>query len=147
MALNPRIRVLTYLLLTFGFSSPFYVLCIRHGTKAYIFRLMWCPTIAGLVTTLLTKRPFREFGWRLGKPRYLLAGWSIPMAYSLPAYLLVWATGLGGFPNERGVAAFRSHLHMGSSPTWLLPIVVYVLGAIVAVLFSWLLPLPALIGR
>jgi len=139
MALSPPLRVFTYLLLVFGLSSPFYVQTIRHGMKAvYIFGLMWCPAIAGLVTTLLTKRPFREFGWRLGKPRYLLAGWSIPMAYSLPAYLVVWATGLGGFPNEKGVAAFRSLLHMGSTPTWLLVVVVFVLGAIVAVLFSCL---------
>ena len=139
MASSARVRVIAYLVLTFAFSSVFYVLCIRRGMKAgYIFGLMWCPAISALLTSCLTKRPFRDLGWRLGKPRYLLAGWSIPMAYSWPAYLLVWATGLGGFPKEHGVERFRNLLHMGSTPTWILLIIVYLLGAFAAVLFSCL---------
>lgn len=139
MALSPRVRVFTYLFLTFGLSSPFYVLCIRHGMKtSYIFLLMWCPGVAALLVALLTKRSFREFGWGLGKPKYLLAGWSVPMAYSWPAYLVVWATGVGGFPKEQSVERFRSLLHLPSTPTWLLLALVYVLGSVVAVLFSCL---------
>ncbi len=100
---SPRLRVGAFLLLTFAFSSFFYVLCIRHGMKTgYIFLLMWSPAVAGLLVTWLTRKPLREFGWRLGRLRYLLAGWSIPMAYSWPAYLVIWVTGLGGFPNEQG---------------------------------------------
>src|SRR5579862_609746 len=119
MLSSPRVRVLSYLVLTFAFSSPFYVQCIRHGVqRGYIFGLMWSPALAGLLTTLMTKRSFREFGWRLGKPRYLLAGWWVPMAYAWPAYLLVWATGLGGFPKERTVEHFRSFLHLAAAPTW-----------------------------
>jgi uncharacterized protein len=139
MVWSPRLRVFAFLSVTFLSSSFFYTLCIRNGMKAsYIFRLMWCPGLSALLVTLLTKRSFREFGWQLGRPRYLLAGWSIPMAYSWPAYLVVWATGLGGFPKEPGVEQFRSLLHLPSTPTWLLLALVYVLGAVVAVLFSCL---------
>lgn len=139
MPWSPRLRVLAFLLVTFLFSSLFYVLCIQHGMRAgYVFLLMWCPGIAGLIVTWLTKRPFREFGWRLGRPKYLLAGWSIPMVYSWPAYLAVWVTGLGGFPNEQAVERFRSLLHLHSTPTWFLLSFVYVLGSVVAVLFSCL---------
>lgn len=91
---SPRVRVLTYLFLVFSLSSVFYVLCIRHGMKtSYVFGLMWCPAAAGILTGFLTKRPWREFGWGLGKARYLLAGRAIPMIYIWPAYLLVWVTG------------------------------------------------------
>jgi uncharacterized protein len=139
MAPNPRVSVLTYLALAFGFSSVFYVLCLRHGMKAsYIFGLMWCPAIAGMLAGFLRKRPFREFGWRLGKARYLLAGWSIPMAYTWPAYLLVWVTGLGGFPKEQGVEKIRNLLHMATAPPWVLLITYYLLGSVLAVLFSCL---------
>jgi len=139
MASSPRVRVFTYLVLTFAFSLVFYVLCIRHGLKAtYVHGLMWCPALAGLLTTLLTKRSFREFGWRLGKPRYLLAGWWIPMAYSWPAYLLVWASGLGGFPKEQAVEKLRSLLHLGSEPAWIVLLVTYVVVAVLATLFGCL---------
>jgi len=139
MASSPRARVFSYLALTLAFSSIFYGLCLRYGMKqTYIFGLMWCPAVAGLLATLLTKRSLREFGWRLGKPRYLLAGWWIPVAYSWPAYVFVWATGLGGFPSQEGVDRFRNLLHMPSAPTWVVLVVAYVAGAFFAVLFSCL---------
>lgn len=137
MASSPRVRVLTYVVLTFAFSSFSYVHCIRHGMEAaHIDGLMWCPALAGLLTTLLTKRPFREFGWRLGKLRYLLAGWWVPMVYAWPAYLLVWTTGWGGFPKQRAVDQFRSFLHLASAPTWLVLIAAYFVVATLAVLFT-----------
>jgi len=139
MVCSPRVRVLSYLVLTFAFSSPFYVHSIHHGMEiVYIFGLMWCPALAGLLTTLLTKRPFREFGWRLGKPRYLLAGWWVPMVYAWPAYLLVWATGWGGFPSDHAVDQFRGYLHMASAPTWLVLIAAYLVVATLAILFGCL---------
>ena len=137
MATSPRVRVCIYLVLVFSLSTFFYVNCIRHGMKgSYIFGLMWCPAAAGLLTALLTKRPFREFGWRLGKPRYLLAGWAIPMVYSWPAYLVVWLTGLGGFPKPESVEKIRNLLHMAAAPTWVLLISYYLLGSVVAVLIG-----------
>ncbi len=39
---------------------------------------------------------------------------------------------------SRGVERFRSLLHLHSTPTWLLLVLVYVLGSVVAVLFSCL---------
>jgi len=139
MPSSPRFRVLAYIIFVFAFSSIFYTLCIRHGMKeAYVYGLMWCPAAAGLLTTLLTKRSFREFGWRLGKPKYLLAGWWISMAYSWPAYLVVWGTGLGGFPNQQVVGQFREFLHMPSTPTWIVLVVSYVLVATAAALLGCL---------
>lgn len=137
--MSPRARVIIYLVLTFGFSSVFYTLCIRHGMKEnYIFGLMWSPAASGILTTLLTKRSFREFGWRPGKFKYLLAGWWIPMAYSFPAYLLVWTTGLGGFPNHENLEHLRAFLHLPAMGTVPLLIAVYAVIATVGVGFSCL---------
>ncbi len=137
MAANPRVRILTYLILVFSFSLVFYELCFRYGMKAsYVFGLMWCPAAAGVLTSLFTKRPWHEFGWRLGKSKYLLAGWTFPIVYMWPAYLLVWTTGVGGFPNPHQVEKIRGMLHMPSAPTWAPLAVYYVIGSVAAVLFS-----------
>jgi membrane protease YdiL (CAAX protease family) len=139
MNASPQVRVVTYVVLVFAFSSVFYTLCLRHGMKAgYIFGLMWCPAMAGMITSLLTRRSLREFGWRPGKPRYLFAGWWIPMAYSVPAYLVVWATGLGGFPNLKALGRMRSMMHLSSSPDWAVLIIAYVVNAVLGVLVGCL---------
>ncbi len=41
---------------------------------------MWAPGIAALVTRLLYRRNLRGFGWRLGKPRYLIISYLVPLA-------------------------------------------------------------------
>lgn len=137
MALSPRFRILVYLALVFSLSLTFYVLCFRHGMKSsYVFGLMWCPATAGMLTCLLTQKPWYEFGWRFGKAKYLLAGWAIPMVYIWPAYLLVWLTGIGGFPKAQQVEKIRSLLHMSSQPTWALLAIFYLIGSVGAVLFG-----------
>ena len=131
---TPRLRVVTYVVLVFALSSIFYTLCLRNGMKAsYVFGLMWCPAVSAFVTSLLTKKPFRDFGWQLGNPRYLLGGWLIPMAYSVPAYLVVWGTGLGGFPNVKALDRMRGMLHLSSSSDFAVLVVAYVVNAVAGV--------------
>lgn len=137
MPSRPWVRVSSYLALVFSFSAIFYSLCFQHGkTATYTFGLMWCPAIAAVLTSLFTKRPWRDFGWRLGKSRYLLAGWAIPLVYLWPAYLLIWATGIGGFPKEQQVERIRSLLHIHSGPTWAPLMIYYLIGSVAAVLFG-----------
>ena len=101
---DPRTRILIYLLLTFAFSSYFYVQGHRHGlTTPIVLGIMWCPGVAAIVTSLLTRRSLREIGWGIGKVKYQLAAWVTPMLYAWPAYILVWMTGLGGFPAAKAV--------------------------------------------
>jgi uncharacterized protein len=137
--LSPRIRILAYLSLVFSFSLPFYILCSTHGMKAWYVRgLMWCPGAAGILTGFFSKRPWHQFGWRLGKPRYLVAAWIIPMAYIWPSYLLVWAIGIGGFPDAQQVEKIRVLLHMGSQPTWAPLTIFYGVNSLARVLFGCL---------
>jgi len=135
MAPSPHVRVLAYSVLVFSFSLVFYILCHRHGMKPpYVLGVLWCPAAAGILTSFLTKKPWHEFGWRLGKAKYLLAGWVIPMTYLWPAYWLVWATGVGGFPNAQTVVKIRSLLHMASEPTVVALITFYLFRSVLSVL-------------
>lgn len=97
-------RIGTFLLLAFGLSSIFYTLIINGGGLEangglYVFGLMWCPGVAALLTRLLWDRTLRGFGWRWGNWRYHLEAYSLPILYGAVMYGVIWAMGLGGFPN------------------------------------------------
>ena len=61
-----------------------------------IFAHMWGPGIAAIATRLIHRRTLRGMGWSLGKLRYLLAAYCIPLILAFVAYGAVWITGLGG---------------------------------------------------
>lgn len=105
------LRIATFLLFAFGFSSVCSMLFIRAGGMAeapglYLYALMWSPGIAALLTRLLWDRTLKGFGWRLGNWRCLLQGYALPILYGSLLYGVIWATGLGGFPNLEVIAAF-----------------------------------------
>ena len=90
--------IVVFLLLTFGFSSIFYVLISRHpmtqpGSSLYVFALMWCPGISGLVTRLIFQGNLRGHGFGWGKTKYQFASYWIPLAYASAVYLPVWFAG------------------------------------------------------
>jgi len=117
-----RIQVLTYLVLVFLFSSIFYFLILRagglrSGGGVYVLCLMWCPALAGMATLRLNGRSLSDLGWKW-KANFQFWSWLIPILYAVIAYVIIWATGLGGFGNPQylsGVAA-RSHFN---GPHWL----------------------------
>jgi membrane protease YdiL (CAAX protease family) len=99
-----RANILTYLACTFALSSVFYALIIHKGQLGamnglYVYGLMWCPGTAALLTCRLRGIPVSALGWSW-KPRYQVLSYVIPIAYALAAYLGVWLTGLGGFPDH-----------------------------------------------
>lgn len=96
---TPTKKIIAFLLLTSVFSSIFYYLIISSGSSkasGYGAGLMWCPGIAALVTQFLFQGNVRGLGWQLGKPKYLVLGYAIPL-YTIVPYVIVWITGLGGF--------------------------------------------------
>jgi len=134
---EPRTRIVIYLLLTFAFSSYFYVQGHRHGLTASIaLGIMWCPGLAAIVTSLLTGRSLREIGWGIGKVKYQLAAWVTPMLYAWPAYILIWMTGLGGFPAPRVVSMFRERLHLGGASDGMVLVAGYAVTATIGVVFG-----------
>jgi membrane protease YdiL (CAAX protease family) len=107
-----RAGIYTYLACTFALSSIFYVLIIRAGHLMaghglYVLALMWCPGAAAISTCLIRGKSLSSLGWRW-KWRYQLISYAIPVAYAGLAYILVWVTGFGGFPNWKVVDAFAA---------------------------------------
>ena len=99
---SPRLKreLTTYLLLTFGLSTIFYVLIssaktLSAGGGLYVPMLMWCPGVSALITRFLFQRNVRGEGWTWGSTRYELAGYALPIAYAACAYGAVWIFDFG----------------------------------------------------
>lgn len=100
-----RKQVVQYLMLVFAFSSLFYFLMLRAhtlgaGAGMFVFGIMWCPAFAALATLKLNHRSFSDLGWKWPQAKYAAMSWLIPLLYATVAYVIVWAAGLGGFPNR-----------------------------------------------
>jgi hypothetical protein len=63
------------------------------------------PGQAAHVTVLAFQRNVKGLGWRLGKPRYLLIGFALPLVECSLVYGLAWLTGLGGLQGDVTAAA------------------------------------------
>src|SRR4029453_13172243 len=105
-ARGSRAQVLLYLLLVFAFSSVFYFLILRARTLGaagglYVACIMWCPAVAAVTTFKLNGRQLPDLGWKWPQTKYAAMSWYIPLLYAAIAYAIVWASGLGGFPNHR----------------------------------------------
>ncbi len=120
MPSSSKKQILTYLVSVFLFSSIFYFLILRAGSlrsggRLYVLGIMWCPAMAAFLTMRLNRRSLAELGWKwLGK--YQWASWFIPLLYTMIAYLVVWTTGLGGFPNPDFAKSAVGTLGLRTSP-------------------------------
>ena len=108
---SSRQQVGIYLLLVFAFSSVFYFVMLRAHTLAagaglFVFGIMWCPALAGMATLKLNGRDLSDLGWKWPQTTYAVQSWFIPLLYATIAYVVVWASGFGGFPNHE----FMDHL-------------------------------------
>ena len=95
-----KAELATYLLLTFGLSTGFYVFFARAHTLSvggglYVGALMWCPGTSALLTRWAFQRNVRGEGWAWAPSRYELAGYTLPIAYAACAYAAVWIFDFG----------------------------------------------------
>ncbi len=116
-----RVQVLTYLVIVFAFSSFFYFLILHSGSLGYgrgmyVFGLMWCPALAGMLTLRLNGRSISELGWKWGETKYQLRSWYIPLLYASIAYAIVWIFKLGAFGNPDYYDAYTKSMHLGGPP-------------------------------
>ncbi|MGB6386346.1 MAG: type II CAAX endopeptidase family protein [Terriglobales bacterium] len=129
---SSRRQVLTYLFFVLLFSSVFYFLIIRAkhlgaGASLYVLGIMWCPALAAFATLKLNRRSLTDLGWKWPATKYAVMSWYTPLLYAGIAYLTVWASGLGGFPNQQFVASVTARMGLGVSP--LVSVIIYVLLA------------------
>jgi membrane protease YdiL (CAAX protease family) len=62
-----------------------------------IIIMMWTPAISAILTSLIYKDKIRNFGWKLGKFRFLVYAFVLPIVISLIAYGSLWISGLTEF--------------------------------------------------
>lgn len=105
---TPRLKreLATFLVLTFAFSTVFYVILgsaktLNLGGGRYVLMLMWCPGVAAMITRLIFQHNLRGEGWLPGKIQFPLLGYVLPIAYATVAYGVVWLTGFGAFDSSR----------------------------------------------
>lgn len=113
--------LITYLVLTFAFSSVFYSLIISAGRIGggyglYVTGLMWCPGLAAIVTTLLSGRKLSSLGWKWGPKKYLWQSYFIPLIYAAIAYIIIWMVGWGHFYNKEYVANLAKSFGWAGAP-------------------------------
>lgn len=123
--------VVIFLALTFSLSAIFYFFIIYSGMtgggrRLYVTGLMWCPGISALITMKILNRNISELGWKWGATKYQFWSYLIPITYSLIAYVIVWASGLGAFYNEKFVDGLVGDFGLGEIPDGLI-IALYVL--------------------
>ncbi len=96
-----RKRVVTYLIIVFVASIPWYYLIWANGGleaqagAILVLPLMWSPALAGLLTTFIYQRNLRGMGWGFGKLKYYAIAYFLPILYASIAYGIVWILGLG----------------------------------------------------
>jgi len=118
---SSRKQVLTYLFFVLLFSSCFYCLIIRArhlgaGGGSYVLGIMWCPALAAFATLKLNRRSLSDLGWKWPATKYALMSWYIPLLYASIAYAIIWASGLGGFPNHEFVSSLVVRMGLPVSP-------------------------------
>jgi len=130
---SAAVQAITYTLLVTAFSTPFWIL-FAHGhtmVLAAVMSLMWCPAAAGIVSTLILRKPFRNLGLRWGGFSNAAIGYFLPIVYGLVAYGIVWATGIGHVPNYAFLQDIATKLHLPhASPALLFVIVALTLGVV-----------------
>jgi CAAX protease family protein len=91
-------KIACFYALTLVLTSIFQMLD-RHapGNITIITGVMWCPALSAFATKWIFGESLRDLGWKWGTGRYELWAYVIPLLYTVPVYLLVWLTGLGGF--------------------------------------------------
>lgn len=111
-------RVVLYLALVAVFSGAADAVIIAAGKMSagrglYTMALMWTPAAAALVAARLTRKDPRTFGWSWSWA-WALWAWALPAAYALAAYVPVWLSGLGRFPDAEKLDQIRTQFALGS---------------------------------
>jgi hypothetical protein len=81
---DARKRIVTFLVLTLLFTAVSASLAIGIGLEGnagdvIALAVVWSPGVAVLITVFAFQRNLKGIGWRLGKPRYLLIGYGLPL--------------------------------------------------------------------
>lgn len=98
-------RIVTFLALTFGLSTIFYVLIATggEGIDPWVLPLMLCPALGAILTKLIFDRNLKGLGWKPGPAKWLGLAYLLPILYGAVVYGFTWLIGQGGLTTEVAV--------------------------------------------
>jgi membrane protease YdiL (CAAX protease family) len=111
-------RVVTFLVLTFGLSSIFWIKIVAggEGIEPWLVPLMVCPGVSAILTKLIFDRNLRGLGWKPGPAKWLGLAYLLPILYGAVVYGIVWLLGLGGFTTDVVAELVGPGLGMAGAP-------------------------------
>ena len=92
-------QVITFLFITSIISTGIFI-WMFSGAKdspAAVLPMMYTPGISAIITAIIFKDKIGNFGWKLGKARFLIYSYLLPLVVSLLGYGLVWMTKFSDF--------------------------------------------------
>jgi membrane protease YdiL (CAAX protease family) len=95
-------QIITFLIITSLITVGIYIWMFngaKEGMGAVLI-MMWTPTISAILTSLIYIDKIGNYGWKLGKARFLGYSYILPIGVSLIAYGLVWISGLADVYGE-----------------------------------------------
>ncbi len=98
-------KIALYFALTMLFSGAFDAFILHAGKMeagnfVYVTGGMWSPALAAFAAKKIFHESARDLPWRWGSARAVWLGYLIPIAYTLPVYLITWTSGLGSFADR-----------------------------------------------
>ena len=111
-------KIIAFLILNFLLCIPFYFINDAGSESMYmisIFAIMWIPAISSIVIKLFYDKSIKGYGWKLGKLKYILRGYILPVIGGLVVYSFVWIAGLGGLTFENFPGNFVTKILMAAT--------------------------------
>jgi len=94
-------QVLTFFIIVSVLTAVVFFLMFRDGAghmnPVWTALMMWMPAVAAIITSLTYKEKFQNFGWKLGKAKYLGYAYFFPILIGLIAYGSAWIFGITEF--------------------------------------------------
>jgi len=128
MKQDAKLNAALYVVLVLTFCALTYFL------HAGAIAMMWGPAVSAIIVSLLRRRSLTEIGWKIGRMKWLVAGWVIPVSVSFAAYGLIWITGLGVVPNPTFLQRARFTLGMTSQANGLVIVAAFLYISILGLL-------------
>ena len=129
------ISITIFLLIVGATSAVFHwALVTLNPTSLYVGPLMWMPAMAAFATLLIRGRSIRSLPWNWGRWRFNAKGFLVPVVYVGITYGLIYAFGLGGFPDIETIGEWRAETGLSYIPQWgLIAVMVALLGTVGAI--------------
>lgn len=89
-------QIITFMIINSILSSAIYFFMFYKPElrNVMVFLMMWTPGISAILTSLICRDKIRNYGWKLGKFRFLLYAFFIPIIVAFIAYGSLWITGI-----------------------------------------------------